>query len=136
MIEDVNHMSIILKAKEKVIEQSRKKKLRYFYSHFKNGDSVLDVGVAVELKEGLQARNYFLKNYRYGPETYTGLGVQDLSGMSDLFPGKRFVQYSGGQFPFSERLFYGLHVLCLVLPFSLSVGVFSDILNMRYKQET
>ena len=50
-------------------------------------------------------RNYFLKSYRYDPETYIGLGVQDLTGMDELFPGKRFVQYPGGKFPFSDKAF-------------------------------
>ena len=77
----------------------------HFYSLFKEGESVLDVGVSPESKKALPARNYFLKNYRYNHGTYTGLGVRDLTGMENLFPGKRFVQYPGGKFPFSDKEF-------------------------------
>jgi len=96
---------MVIEAKKKVMGVSRERKLRHFYSLFGEGESVLDVGVAAESKSGLPARNLFLKTYRYDPGTYTGLGVQDLSGMEDLFPGKRFVKYPGGKFPFSDREF-------------------------------
>jgi len=98
-------MLIVAEVQKKVMRASREKKIRHFYSLFKEGQSVLDVGVASESKPGLPARNYFLKGYRYGPETYTGLGVQNLSGMADSHPGKRFVQYPGGRFPFSDKTF-------------------------------
>lgn len=98
-------MSVINDAKKKVMEFSRQKKLRHFYSLFKEGESVLDVGVSSESKKGLPTRNYFLKNYRYDPGTYMGLGVQDLTGMENLFPGKQFAQYPGGKFPFSDKEF-------------------------------
>lgn len=98
-------MSIIMEAKKKMMEVSRKKKLQHFYSMFKEGESALDVGVSAESAEGLPALNYFLKNYRNAPETYTGIGIQNLTGMEDLFPGKRFVQYPGGKFPFSDKQF-------------------------------
>ncbi len=99
-------MSIIIEAKKKIMRVSREKKLQHFYSLFNKGESVLDVGVSKESqKRGLPARNYFLKSYRYDNGTYTGLGVQDLSGMEDLFPGKHFVQYPGGMFPFSDKQF-------------------------------
>ena len=102
---DNNKMSMINDVKNKVMEVSRKKKLRHFYSLCKRGQTVLDIGVSAETKRGLAARNYFLKHYRYDPETYTGLGIQDLTGMVDLFPGKHFIQYPGGKFPFSDKEF-------------------------------
>lgn len=99
-------MSMIIEVKKKVMRASREKKLQHFYSLFNEGESVLDVGVSAESKKnGLPARNYFLKSYRYDTRTYTGLGVQDLSGMEDLFPGKCFVQYPGGRFPFIDKQF-------------------------------
>ncbi len=98
-------MLIITGLKKRVMEHSRQNKLRHFYSLFREGESVLDVGVSTEAKRGLPARNYFLKNYRYDPGTYTGLGIEDLAGMEDMFPGKRFVQYQGGKFPFSDKEF-------------------------------
>jgi Methyltransferase domain len=94
-----------LDTKIKVAEMSRKKKLDHFYSLSKAGDTVLDVGVAREVEERPPTINYFLKNYRYHPATYTALSIDDLSGMEDLFPGKRFVDYGGRQFPFSDREF-------------------------------
>ena len=99
-------MNLIIKAQNKVMKASRDKKLLHFYSLFKEGDSVLDVGVSAELEnKQLTAGNYFLGNYRYDPKTYTGLGIEDMKGMEDLFPGKRFVQYPGGKFPFSDKEF-------------------------------
>lgn len=98
-------MSVLNSLKNGVMERSRKGKLMHFYSEFESGMTVLDVGVSSELKKGLPAKNYFLKNFRYDSAYYTGLGVQDLVGMEELFPGKRFVQYAGGRFPFDDRQF-------------------------------
>lgn len=98
-------MPMINQIKTKVMKSSRESKLQHFYSLFEEGESVLDVGVSAETTERLPIRNYFLKNYRHEPGTYTGLGVKDLSGMSSLFPGKRFVQYPGEKFPFSDKAF-------------------------------
>lgn len=84
---------------------SRERKLNHFYYLFQDGMTVLDVGVSTESREGIPERNYFLKYFRYAPEYYTGLGIQDMSRMEEFFPGKRFVQYPGGQFPFKEREF-------------------------------
>lgn len=96
---------MITEVKKKAMAASREKKLRHFYSLSQAGESVLDVGVSAESKKALPARNYFLKNYRYDASTYTGLGIQDLSGMEDLYPGKSFVRYPGGKFPFSDKQF-------------------------------
>jgi hypothetical protein len=100
-------MSIVRALKFKASHISRERKMAHFYSLFKEGMKVLDVGVSSESepKRGAAVRNYFLKNFRYAPEYYTGLGVQDLSCMEELFPGKRFVQYSGGKFPFEDDAF-------------------------------
>lgn len=98
-------MSKFANLKSKVMECSRLQKLEHFYSIFEDGESVLDVGVSSESKAGPPSRNYFLKQFRYDPSLYTGLGVQDLSGMDALFPGKRFVQYPGGRFPFEDKEF-------------------------------
>ncbi len=98
-------MSIIHKIKKKVSKISREKKLQHFYSLCKEGETVLDVGVSAESKSNLPSPNYFLKNFHYEPRTYTGLGIDDLTGMKDLYPGKSFVQYSGGTFPFPDNAF-------------------------------
>ncbi|WP_038025785.1 methyltransferase domain-containing protein [Synechococcus sp. PCC 7336] len=98
-------MSILKKIQNRLMRFSREQKLRQFYSLFKEGETVLDVGVSPESNRAKPARNYFLKNYRYKPETYTGLGVRELIGMEGKFPGKKFVQYSGGKFPFADKEF-------------------------------
>jgi hypothetical protein len=98
-------MLIFNEAKDKLSLASREKKLEHFYSLFKKGESVLDVGISTPFEQEQPGLNYFLKNYRYAPETYMGLGVEDLSGMEDLYPGKRFVQYSGKKFPFLDKQF-------------------------------
>lgn len=101
-------MSIMNTWKYRVMEHSRKKKLDHFYRACPEGASILDVGVAQEIGgaggKG-PAMNLFLKTFRYKPEQYTGLGVEDLSGMDQLYPGKRFVQYPGGRFPFRDKEF-------------------------------
>jgi SAM-dependent methyltransferase len=98
-------MGIIKNVKNRVMRSSRTKKLEHFFSLAREGNSVLDVGVSRESELALPARNFFLKNYRFPPESYTGLGIQDLSGMSTLFPRKRFVEYDGGDFPFGDNEF-------------------------------
>ncbi len=91
--------------KSKVMRDSRERKIEQFYSLCPAAGHILDVGVSSESKSGSPARNYFLKTYRLPPHTYTGLGVQDLSGMEFQFPGKRFVTYGGGVFPFNDKQF-------------------------------
>jgi SAM-dependent methyltransferase len=98
-------MSIVLALKKLVMPVSRERKLDHFYSQYREGMTVLDVGVSSEARQGLPARNHFLKRFRYPGRFYTGLGIQDLSGMTDLFPGKPFVKYSGGTFPFKSQGF-------------------------------
>lgn len=98
-------MLLINRLKEKVMKSSREEKLTHFYSLYREGMTILDVGVSSETGTGMPARNYFLKNFKYDSKYYTGLGVQDLSEMGNLFPGKRFVQYEGGKFPFEDNEF-------------------------------
>lgn len=92
-------------AKSLVMARSRARKVAQFYSLCGDQDQILDVGVSAERSGGPAERNYFLKSFRYLSCNYTGLGIQDLSGMEALFPGKRFVQYSGGRFPFRDEEF-------------------------------
>ena len=90
------------------MEQSRRKKLDHFYTLCPEGGSILDVGVSRDTREKGKrppSANIFLKTFRYKSVDYTGLGVQDLSGMDQLYPGKRFVQYPGGRFPFKDNEF-------------------------------
>jgi hypothetical protein len=101
-------MSLLNSLRTNVMYRSRAGKHEHFYRLCQKGMTVLDVGVEPETQpelSDLPARNYFLKTFRYSPECYTGLGVKDLSGMDRVFPGKRFVQYPGGRFPFRDREF-------------------------------
>jgi SAM-dependent methyltransferase len=72
----------------------------------KDGMTVLDVGVsdAAQHKKN-SVTNHFLRTYRYGQNTYTGLGVQDISGLAELYPKCRFVRYDGSRFPFADHQF-------------------------------
>jgi SAM-dependent methyltransferase len=101
-------MSLIIDLKIKAMQQSRRKKLDHFYSLCPEGGSILDVGVSREtgvMEKRLPSLNIFLKTFRHQSEDYTGLGVEDLSGMDQLYPGKRFVRYPGGRFPFEDNEF-------------------------------
>ncbi len=99
-------MSFINEKKKIVMKISREKKLEHFYSLCKEGDSILDVGVSAKSKNTVNPLvNYFLNNYRHDPGTYTGLGVENIEGMEDYYPGKCFVRYPGVEFPFSDNEF-------------------------------
>ena len=98
-------MSLFSKLADNVMKSSREKKINHFYSCFRVGETVLDAGVSRQLRGRLPITNWFLKTYRYDPETYTGLGIENMTGMESLFPGKRFVQYPGGVFPFPDNSF-------------------------------
>lgn len=91
--------------KRRLMQASRARKMDLFYALASEGDRVLDVGVSSELTPGGGARNAFLKSYRFAPDTYTGLAVQDMTGMAERYPGKRFVRYPGDVFPFADGEF-------------------------------
>jgi hypothetical protein len=95
---------VFSKLKQSVMLASRERKLEHFYSLFERGQTVLDVGVSTDSGPH-RATNYFLKTFRYDPDTYTGLGVQDLYSVERSFPAMRFVRYPGGAFPFSDKQF-------------------------------
>lgn len=99
-------MSLKQRLKHRVMLTSRAAKLDEFYALTHEGQTILDVGVAGEKgKKPSPTRNYLLNHYRYAPETYTGLSIQDLDGMAELYPGKRFVRYDGATFPFADDSF-------------------------------
>ena len=99
-------MSIISAIKKKITISSRKKKLDQFYSKFKEGMTVLDVGFTNETKRKVaDTTNYFLKTYRYDYKTYTGLDIEETDGMDQLYPRCRFVSYNGETFPFKDNEF-------------------------------
>ena len=92
-------------ARTAVATFSRKRKVERFYRYFGRGMTVLDVGVSSPSTSSLPTANYFLNHFRYEPKYYTGLAVQDTTELRLLHPGKTFVEYPGGKFPFDDRQF-------------------------------
>jgi SAM-dependent methyltransferase len=95
-------MDIVGWLKPKVIHISRQKKLDHFYSLAKNG-KILDAGVSDAVR--VAGENMFLETFRFPDNCYTGLGVEDLSAVQALHPGKKLVTYSGDYFPFEDKEF-------------------------------
>jgi len=99
-------MSLFSRIKHQANTSSRERKLRHFQSLYKDGQTVLDVGISNEAARSLpETTNYFLKNFQCDNQLYTGLSVEDIDGMDKLYPGKTFIQYSGGKFPFDDKQF-------------------------------
>ena len=92
-------------AKTAVAKSSRKGKVEHFYTYFKEGMTVLDVGVSSPSPRSSSTANYFLNHFRFEPNCYTGLGIQDMTALRLLHPGKTFVRYPGGRFPFDDFQF-------------------------------
>jgi hypothetical protein len=92
-------------AKTAIATFSRKRKVEHFYEYFGQGMTVLDVGVSSASTGRAPTANYFLNHFRYEPKYYTGLGIQDMAELRRLHPGKAFVRYSGGRFPFDDSQF-------------------------------
>lgn len=90
------------KIKTWVMMRSRKRKLEKFYANYIGG-KVLDVGVSNN--EHNSSVNILLNNFKFDEELYTGLGIQDMNNLEVKNPGKKFVQYSGGIFPFDDNEF-------------------------------
>ncbi len=94
--------TIVKTLKIPIMQRSRARKHEHFYSLYQGGN-VLDAGVSG--KEWLPFDNIFLKTFMCPGRFYTGLGVQDLAEVAARHPDKRFVQYSGGTFPFNDHEF-------------------------------
>jgi SAM-dependent methyltransferase len=80
---------------------------QFYAAYARDPGTVLDVGVSGETwtaDEGI-SENLFLETFRPQEALYTGLGIDDLSGVSRRHPGKRFVEYDGRDFPFPDRAF-------------------------------
>lgn len=97
----------LLKIKKRVQDRSREDKLNHFYSMYKDGMTVLDVGVFPEPSnpKAPKSVNFFTKSFRYDSSLYTGLGLQYMEEMKQLYPGKNFVEYPGDYFPFQDKEF-------------------------------
>jgi hypothetical protein len=100
-------MKILNRLKARIMNASREAKARDFYGRCLPGMRVLDVGVSKD--HHVSTQNHFLKNYRYPLHTYTGLGIDDLSGLRARYPAARFVSYDGGRFPFEDKSFDSIY---------------------------
>ena len=89
--------------KKSVMKWSRFKKLNHFYSLCDLNSNVLDVGVSNN--EHNDQVNLFLNKFRLDPNQYTGLAIQPMNEIAKKHPGKKFVQYPGGVFPFGNKKF-------------------------------
>lgn len=96
-------MSLFLEFKSMVMQKSRSEKLEHFYACCSVESPVLDVGVSNN--EYSPQTNKFLKEFRFDSKFYTGLAVQSLDKIIPKYPGKRFVEYTGGVFPFKDKQF-------------------------------
>jgi 2-polyprenyl-3-methyl-5-hydroxy-6-metoxy-1,4-benzoquinol methylase len=97
---------MLTRLKNLVMGRSRARKIDHFFSLFKQGMTVLDVGVhGGEGSENLTATNQFLNHFPYADADYVGLGIDDLSAVAKANPGKTFIQYAGDEFPFKDNAF-------------------------------
>lgn len=85
------------------MQRSRFKKLNHFYSVCDPQSNVLDVGVSNN--EHNDQVNLFLNNFCFDPSRYTGLTIQPIDKIAKKHPGKKFIQYPGGIFPFKDKEF-------------------------------
>ena len=90
------------KIKHVFTKQSRQKKVDHFYSLY-GGGNVLDVGVSSN--QQIPFTNFFLNTFQPPGGCYTGLGIEDLTGIAALHHDKSFVRYAGGVFPFKDKAF-------------------------------
>jgi SAM-dependent methyltransferase len=70
------------------------------------GERVLDVGVSS--MDDLPGENYFLSRYPYRNQL-TAVGIDDLSGLAERYPGVAFVQADGRKLPFPDQTFDVVH---------------------------
>lgn len=96
-------VSIFTHVKNSVMEQSRQKKLTHFYALCRSESKVLDVGIS-NIEHNPQV-NMFLNKFRFAADNYTGLAVECMDEIRKKHPDKRFVEYSGGKFPFRDDEF-------------------------------
>lgn len=89
--------------KAAVMRSSRNKKLNHFYSLCKPDSNILDVGITNN--EHNDYINIFLNKFRFRDSQYVGLAVESMEIIRKKNPGKRFVEYSGGEFPFDDNEF-------------------------------
>ncbi len=94
---------MLAKLRDLAMHWSRGKKMVQFNSLCSAEESVLDVGVSPN--DWSDSVNIFLKQFKGKPTLYTGLAVEDISGVAELHPQKNFCLYDGGIFPFANNSF-------------------------------
>lgn len=85
------------------MEKSRGNKLNQFYAQTKPDSFILDVGVSNN--EHNSQVNLFLKNFRFPPNQYVGLAIENLTDIATENADFNFVEYSGRTFPFRDKAF-------------------------------
>ena len=87
---------------------SREAKWELYKSVFppREGERVLDVGVSK--LDDLPNENFFLRRYPF-PNQLTGVGIDDLSGLEERYPGVTFVEADGRDLPFDDLSFDVVH---------------------------
>jgi hypothetical protein len=90
--------------------RSRDEKWHRYCAMFppRRGERVLDVGVNARAIESLPLSNFFLRQYPY-LDQLTGLGISDMSGLDELYPGATFVRGDGRRMPFEDQTFDVVH---------------------------
>ena len=96
-------MGLLHRLRATAMQRSRSAKLEDFYRHVPAACDVLDVGIS-NVDHSPQ-ENLFLKSFRFADAHYTGLAVDSMDALRLHHPGKRFVVYDGGRFPFPDRAF-------------------------------
>lgn len=91
------------KIKKIVMQRSRSKKMKHFYSLADIQSSVLDVGVSDN--EHNNSINFFLKDFRFNDSQYTGLAIQPMKDIRKKYPNKKIIEYDGKIFPFKDNAF-------------------------------
>jgi hypothetical protein len=89
-------------------ESSRQWKWRLYAERFppRKGERVLDVGVSV--RHHIEQENYFLRRYPFSDQL-TGVGIDDVSALRDIYPGVTLIQADGRALPFEDNEFDVVH---------------------------
>ncbi len=87
-----------------MMERSRQRKLKQFLTCYEGG-LVLDVGVSSN--EWTGSINFIAQYFQNSDSSdqYVGLGIQDVGALVSRYSMLKFVQYSGGDFPFGDQTF-------------------------------